>query len=172
MGLWLSLTITLNVLSAVLILVVFALVKKQASLKEDIRRIQKEWVQWRAMTSSGQRVDLDPSQQPSEASNADQGHYVSERQVSEPVIDVSSLFQGVRPRATFGDDWKSSSSGGGIREKSAKSLNSESLGERPTDKFTKARELLRQGHGMKDVAVVTGLSYSELALLSKTESNL
>jgi hypothetical protein len=172
MGLWLGLTILLNVLSAVLIVVVFALVKKQTGLRQDILRIQKEWVQWRAMGlanhSSTQSASMDHIRlRPETEAPAAMGAYVSEHQIQEPAIEFS---QTVRTRGMLGDDWGAS----GIREKAAKSLQSEvkaeTLGE-TTDRFSKARELLRQGHGMKEVAVVTGLSYSELALLSKIETH-
>ena len=175
MGLWLSLTILLNALSAVLIVVVFALVKRQSALRQDILRIQKEWIQWRAMGMPATPVAMSSGvTEVVESAEAEEPrHYVSEHQIQEPAIDFS---QAVRPRATFTDDWAQPMSletpaavAGGIREKPAKSLKSETLGE-PVDRFAKARELLRQGHGMKEVAIVTGLSYSELALLSKMEA--
>ncbi|HVJ64537.1 MAG TPA: hypothetical protein VM901_04720 [Bdellovibrionota bacterium] len=176
MGLWLSLTILLNALSAVLIVVVFALVKRQSALRQDIQRLQKEWIQWRAMGMPMAPVAMSSgiSEVPEMAEADEPRHYVSEHQIQEPAIDFN---QAVRPRATFSDDWAqpmnletpAAAVTGGIREKPAKSLKSETLGE-PVDRFGKARELLRQGHGMKEVAIVTGLSYSELALLSKMEA--
>lgn len=164
MGLWYTLTILLNVLSAGLIVVVFALLKRQNTLKQDIRRLQKEWLEWRALSVTS------PTSEGREFSQSDSGTYVSESHVQEPAIDFS---QNIRARAVFANDWGhiastcAGATSGGIREKPAKSLKSETLGT-PVDRFSKARELLRQGHGMKEVAVVTGLSYSELVLLSKT----
>lgn len=165
MGLWLSLTVLLNVLSAVLIVVVFALVKRQSGIRQDIQRLQKEWIQWSALGVPQQPQRAFAVSEEVNPSAEENASYISETQSPEPTISFS---QNVRPRTPlFNDDW-GASSGGGIREKAAKSLKSESIGEQPVDRFTKARELLRQGHGMKEVAVVTGLSYSELALLSKT----
>lgn len=164
MGLWMSFTALLNVLSAILLVAVFALIKKQAALKQDILRIQKEWIQWRATTTPQPEITIAEDSSAAEVFlQASEGPYISEHQVKEP-----SIAQSVRARSHFGDDWRPSA--GGIREKAAKSLKSETLGDQPGDRFSKARELLRQGHGMKEVAVVTGLSYSELALISKTES--
>ena len=164
MGAWLGLTVLLNVLSGILIVVVFALMKRQSGLRQDIQRIQKEWIQWRAMgMPSTAPHSAQPHSSASVASPESAGAYVSEHQIQEPAINFQ---QNVRVRGVYASDWGKSA--GGIREKAAKSLTSETLGE-PTDRFAKARELLRQGHGMKEVAVVTGLSYSELSLLSKTE---
>lgn len=178
MGLWLSLTIALNVLSAILILVVFALMKRQSALRQDILRIQKEWIQWRALGAPSLAApDATAANSTHHASSlnetAPSGNYVSEHHVSEPALGSleTPVYQSVRSRSAIGDDWKSSASGSGgswLREKAAKSLRSETVGE-SGDRFGKARELLRQGHGMKEVAVVTGLSYSELALISKTD---
>jgi len=142
MSLYLGLTVILNLVCAVLVLAIFAMAKKLQNLSAEISVLKS-------------KVYLEKEE------------YIQEEEAHVYEPELKSLpSQIIQSRTRVEDDWKP----GELREKEARSLNSETLGE-STDKFTRARQLLAQGHGMKEVSVVTGLSFSELSLISKTSFN-